>query len=98
MAEIESDSDDETRSLKHFNKDLKFINQFDKKPALRSVPEFKTELPVRMKEREIMESIESNLVTVICGETGSGKSTQTPKFLYEYGYGASTRPGMIGIT
>lgn len=56
------------------------------------------ELPVYMQETEILDSIENNLVTIICGETGSGKSTQVPQFCYEYGYSGSTRPGMIGIT
>ena len=42
---------------------------------MRQIPKQDTELPVNMHEREILESIESNLVTVICGETGSGKST-----------------------
>ena len=43
-----------------------------------------------MHEREILESIEDNIVTIICGETGSGKSTPIPKFLYEFGYGDSS--------
>jgi HrpA-like RNA helicase len=36
------------------------------------------ELPIIYHEREIMESLETNLVTIVCGETGSGKSTQIP--------------------
>lgn len=34
-----------------------------------------------MKEQEIVEMISMNLVSLICGETGSGKSTQLPQFL-----------------
>jgi len=44
------------------------------------------ELPVCGMEQEIVESISQNHVIVLCGETGSGKSTQVPQFLYEYGY------------
>jgi ATP-dependent RNA helicase DHX37/DHR1 len=35
---------------------------------------------------QIMEAINANLIVIICGETGSGKTTQTPQFLYEAGY------------
>jgi HrpA-like RNA helicase len=29
-----------------------------------------------------MENIENNIVSIVCGETGSGKSTQIPRFIY----------------
>eukprot|EP01084_Bolivina_argentea_P185988 320646_1 len=45
------------------------------------------ELPIIGEEHTIMESIRENDVVLICGETGSGKSTQVPQFLYEAGYG-----------
>jgi ATP-dependent RNA helicase DHX37/DHR1 len=37
-----------------------------------------------------------NQVVIICGETGSGKSTQIPQFLYESGYAYDGQ--LIGIT
>ncbi len=33
-----------------------------------------------------MEAIHDHPVVVLCGETGSGKTTQVPQFLYEAGY------------
>ena len=33
-----------------------------------------------------MEAINEHPVVIICGETGSGKTTQVPQFLYEAGY------------
>ncbi|KAI9918342.1 hypothetical protein PsorP6_012060 [Peronosclerospora sorghi] len=59
------------------------------------------QLPVCSSEQEIMEAITENDVVILCGETGSGKTTQVPQFLYEAGYGHPdhpTRSGRIGVT
>lgn len=48
-----------------------------------------------MKEQEIVETINNHLVTLICGETGSGKSTQIGQFLIEKNY---QQYGKIAIT
>lgn len=59
------------------------------------------QLPVYGEEHRIMEAIHHNDVVIICGETGSGKTTQVPQFLYESGFGnpdSPEYPGMIGIT
>lgn len=53
------------------------------------------QLPILSEEQVVMEAINENEVVIICGETGSGKTTQVPQFLYEAGY--ATR-GRIGIT
>ncbi|KAJ2719486.1 putative ATP-dependent RNA helicase DHR1 [Coemansia sp. Benny D115] len=60
----------------------------------------RAKLPVYAEEQQIMEAITDNPVVVLSGETGSGKTTQVPQFLFEAGYGDpnSPNPGMIGIT
>ncbi|KAJ7675833.1 P-loop containing nucleoside triphosphate hydrolase protein [Mycena polygramma] len=57
-------------------------------------------LPIVTEEQPIMEAVLLNPLVIICGETGSGKTTQVPQFLYEAGFGSpgSDNPGMIGIT
>lgn len=65
--------------------------RFDNKPAL-NYPE---ELPVSQKREDIVQAIKDNQVVVICGETGSGKTTQLPKMCIEAGLGIA---GMIGHT
>ncbi len=46
-----------------------------------------------------METISEHDVVILCGETGSGKTTQVPQFLYEAGYGScGNRKGMIAVT
>lgn len=53
------------------------------------------ELPVSREVDSIKKLIASNQVSIICGETGSGKTTQLPKILLEMGYGNN---GLIGHT
>lgn len=53
------------------------------------------ELPVVQQRELIAEAIRQRQVVVVCGETGSGKSTQLPKILLELGYGID---GFIGHT
>ncbi|KAJ6710538.1 hypothetical protein OIU74_011412 [Salix koriyanagi] len=54
-----------------------------------------------MMEQEIMEAINEQSTVIICGETGCGKTTQVPQFLYEAGFGSKhsvVRNGVIGVT
>ncbi|KAI5367564.1 Putative helicase, P-loop containing nucleoside triphosphate hydrolase [Septoria linicola] len=57
--------------------------------------EARLKLPVVQDEQKIMEAIHNNSVTIVCGATGSGKTTQLPQMLLENGYATK---GMIGIT
>ena len=61
------------------------------RPAVR----YPEELPVSVRRGEIAAAIQKNQVIVVCGETGSGKTTQLPKICLEMGRGAG---GMIGHT
>ena len=64
------------------------------------IKEQRANLPVCGMEQEIMEAINYHDIVIVCGEIGSGKTTQVPQFLYEAGYGCkdSGHPGMIGVT
>src|SRR5258708_11969219 len=56
---------------------------------------FPEELPIRTKRGDIAEAIRAHQVVIVCGETGSGKTTQLPKICLELGRGVQ---GMIGHT
>ncbi|MEM1331558.1 MAG: ATP-dependent RNA helicase HrpA [Planctomycetota bacterium] len=49
--------------------------------------EYPEDLPVSQRRAEIMDAIDANQVVVLCGETGSGKTTQLPKMCLELGRG-----------
>ncbi|KAM4615931.1 putative ATP-dependent RNA helicase DHX37 [Polymixia lowei] len=63
---------------------------------LPDIQEARLRLPVLAEEQVIMEAVRENPCVVLCGETGSGKTTQVPQFLYEAGYASDS--GIIGIT
>ncbi|MDN3576153.1 ATP-dependent RNA helicase HrpA [Chitinimonas viridis] len=58
-------------------------------------PEFDDFLPVNQRRDELRAAIASHQVVIVCGETGSGKTTQLPKICLELGRGVA---GLIGHT
>jgi len=62
-----------------------------------SVPKvsYPADLPIAARRDEIAAALAQRQVVVVCGETGSGKSTQLPKLLLELGFGID---GSIGHT
>ena len=58
-------------------------------------PEYPEELPVSARRADIARAIAEHQVVIVCGETGSGKTTQLPKILLELGRGIA---GLIGHT
>jgi ATP-dependent helicase HrpA len=58
-------------------------------------PQFPEELPIAQHRDEIAKLIREHPVTIVCGETGSGKTTQIPKICLALERGAA---GFIGCT
>ncbi|MBC7416125.1 MAG: ATP-dependent RNA helicase HrpA, partial [Herminiimonas sp.] len=56
---------------------------------------FPEELPVSARRDDIAAALSANQVIIVCGETGSGKTTQLPKICLELGRGSN---GLIGHT
>ncbi len=52
-------------------------------------------LPIHGRREEIAQALREHQVIIVCGETGSGKSTQLPKICLEMGRGVD---GLIGHT
>ena len=71
--------------------ELKLQNRRDQLP----VPSYPAELPVVERREAILAAIRDNQVVILCGETGSGKTTQLPKMCLELGRGVQ---GLIGHT
>src|SRR6266851_6148302 len=69
--------------------------EIEQRRALAPRPEFPEELPISAKREEIAKAISSHPVVIVCGETGSGKTTQLPKICLGLGRGIE---GLIGHT
>jgi ATP-dependent helicase HrpA len=69
--------------------------EIERRRALAPHPEFPPELPISAKRDEIARAISSHPVVIVCGETGSGKTTQLPKICLGLGRGLAA---LIGHT
>ena len=56
---------------------------------------FDADLPISARREDIAAAIREHQVVIVCGETGSGKSTQLPKICLDMGRGVA---GLIGHT
>lgn len=65
------------------------------KTLAETIQEERYKLPIFNHREEILRTIRDNSITILVGETGSGKTTQLPQFLAEAGY---TKTGKIAIT
>ncbi len=59
---------------------------------------FPESLPVSARRDEIAQALVQHQVVIVCGETGSGKTTQLPKIALAMGRGRLNGGGLIGHT
>jgi ATP-dependent helicase HrpA len=59
---------------------------------------FPESLPVSSRREDIARALREHQVVIVCGETGSGKTTQLPKIVLELGRGRANGGGLIGHT
>jgi len=74
---------------------LASVNRAEARDRNAPKPAFANDLPITQRRDEIAAAISKHQVTVVCGETGSGKTTQLPQICLALGRG---RVGMIGHT
>src|SRR5215207_3714305 len=73
----------------------RFMSSLPSDPARAGAPlviEFPESLPVSARRDEIMAAIAGHQVVIVCGETGSGKTTQLPKIALAMGRGKLNAP------
>lgn len=98
--ESESDSDlsdttASTKKLKTFADRVLAKQRRRQRKERRKLLEERCKLPIYSYRHELLSAIRQYPVLVVVGETGSGKTTQIPQYLYEVGYG---KAGKIGCT
>jgi ATP-dependent helicase HrpA len=59
---------------------------------------FPESLPVSTRRDEIAQAIAAHQIVIVCGETGSGKTTQLPKIVLQLGRGKANTGKLIGHT
>ena len=82
--ESDSGSDDSGSGRVKDRKLKKPLTEYEKKRQ--KIDETKKSLPVFPFREQLLEAIAVHQVLIIEGETGSGKTTQIPQYLYEAGY------------
>ncbi len=88
--------DDIANTLENYEKRIRrSIAQKTARKNRRPVLRFPEGLPITRRKDDIVGAIQNHPVIIVSGETGSGKTTQLPKFCLEAGRGLD---GVIGCT
>ncbi|ODV90598.1 hypothetical protein CANCADRAFT_108233 [Tortispora caseinolytica NRRL Y-17796] len=90
--QFELDGDPEQNEI-----DEELRNRVEKvKERVRSIEETRKSLPVYSYRDKFLAALKEHQVLIVLGETGSGKTTQLPQYLYEAGYTADGKK--VGCT
>ncbi|KAL4546348.1 hypothetical protein Ndes2526B_g01575 [Nannochloris sp. 'desiccata'] len=87
--DVAEESKEERLIREREERDAEKRSEFDK------IQEGRRNLPMFPYREELLKAIEEHQILIIVGETGSGKTTQIPQYLFEAGYG---NHGKIGCT
>ena len=91
-----SKNKESTKQLENLKKQIaQSIQQAETRASTKPIPGFPENLPINQRQEDICKAIDEHQVVILCGETGSGKTTQLPKLCLKMGRGTY---GMIGHT
>ncbi|KAG7195702.1 putative ATP-dependent RNA helicase dhr2 [Scheffersomyces spartinae] len=91
VVSLDSDDDDEGDFFNPKN----VVSKSQLQARAQALLDIRQDLPIYQHKDEILRHVNENSVTVIIGETGSGKSTQIPQFLMD---GVSNDKRQIAVT
>lgn len=74
---------------------IRSVERFAARKASVPTVTYPPDLPVSQRRDDLLAAVGEHQVVIVCGETGSGKTTQLPKVCLELGRGVG---GMIGHT
>ncbi|KAM7252349.1 hypothetical protein ACFE04_024232 [Oxalis oulophora] len=80
---------DPTRKSRNYSKEVESSNLKQEQGNKKKLPQYKdmlrsrAALPVAGLKDQILQLLRENSVLVVCGETGSGKTTQVPQFILD---------------
>ncbi|XP_017064853.1 probable ATP-dependent RNA helicase DHX34 [Drosophila eugracilis] len=62
------------------------FRQAEKFQRIRKLRQAQRNLPIARFRQDLREAVDTSRVVIVAGDTGCGKSTQVPQFLYDFGY------------
>ncbi|EDX16706.1 GD24459 [Drosophila simulans] len=62
------------------------FRQTEKFQRIRKLRQTQRNLPIARFRKDLREALDTSRVVIVAGDTGCGKSTQVPQYLYDFGY------------